>query len=392
MNKFIFLAFLLFTSLCWADGRENTIKNFSAPYNLEELVFKKLNHETDESEGDISIEVRVKLNGRTLFRARPADIEIQLVKTFRDDPDYSLNVKTQCEVQQKRNQEPVFKEDCSHHLIALIEDNLQLLAAQKPTPRDTMANTSMPKFYLKRTEPVLNVGLLYYGDHYTEEDLFRVQKLLEERFHLSTNKLLRINTVFKKILPFKSQIQDFPDYRQEYVTDPIRLQRLWYYDNVGMGVVNEVYTQVKDDLGEIDALLLITGAQFEGMGFASGRIAVIENPREIAWGSDTGGRIDYLTDAKVVDELIHELGHTIYLGHASDQCFQQDMEYQAIQECCKQSTARNDVMSYCRHRPSVSESFFYRFEACNIKTIKEKVIPRMLSGGEWRIEDSEKCD
>lgn len=268
---------------------------------------------------------------------------------------------------------------------------LSFQAGAQPTQQDSLTVTSMPKFYRKRSSPVVNVGLIYYGDYYQDEDLARVQELLEERFHLATDKSLSIKTKFRKILPFKNQLENFPDYRQEYVTDPVRLQRLWYYDNVGMAVVNEVYQQTRGDLGEIDFLLVVTGAQFDSLGFASGRIAVTENPMEIAWGLEDGGRVEYVSDAEVVDELIHEMGHTMALGHASDQCFGQGVGYEESQACCKQSAAKDDVMSYCRRRNLVNEKVFYGFKECNLRNIKEKIIPAMLSGGEWAVKDLEEC-
>lgn len=269
--------------------------------------------------------------------------------------------------------------------------SLSIMLSLQAEAQDSLAITSTPKLYRKRSTPEVNVALIYYGDYYKDEDLARVQDLLEERFHLATDKSLSINTKFRKILPFKNQLEDFPDYRQDYVTDPERLQRLWYYDNVGMAVVNEVYQQTRGDLESIDFLLVVTGAQFDSLGFASGRIAVTENPMEIAWGLADGGRVEYVSDAQVVDELIHEMGHTMYLGHASDQCFGTGVSYEESQACCKKSAAKDDVMSYCRRRNLVDEKVFYGFKECNLRNIKEKIIPSMLSGGEWAIKDLEVC-
>jgi hypothetical protein len=254
-----------------------------------------------------------------------------------------------------------------------------------------LSQTSMPKTYLKRSSPVLNAALIYYGDYYTEKDLERVEKLYKERFYLATDKAISINIAWKKILPFKNLLINFPEYRQDYVTDPVRLQRLWYYDNVGMAVVNEVYNQVNSKLKELDALIVITGAQFDGLGFASGRVAVTENPMEIAWGLEDGGRVEIQTDAKVVDELIHETGHVIFIDHASNQCQKPGMSYQETLACCENSPAKNDVMSYCRKRESVNEVKFFGFEACNLRNIKNKVVPAMMSGGAWNIADREAC-
>lgn len=266
-----------------------------------------------------------------------------------------------------------------------------------PETDDSMAVTMMPKFYKKRTEAVLNIGLVYYGEYYNMDDLTRVQMLLEERFYKATGEALRLKTVSKAVIPFNSKIENFPDYRQAHVTELERLQRLWYYDNVGMGVGTEVHKILQKDTSEInledvDALVVVTGAQFEALGFASGRVAVTENPMEIAWGLEDGGRVELVTDAKVVDELIHEIGHTLFLDHASNQCQKDGMSYAEQEICCASSTAKEDVMSYCRRRDRVNTTYFYGFKDCNRRTIKEKVIPAMLKGDAWAIADREICD
>ena len=254
-----------------------------------------------------------------------------------------------------------------------------------------LGSSMRPMKYTKRTEPILRGMIVYYGDYYTESDLVRVQNLLEKRFHEATNEMVKLQTIKKKIMPFKHQIVNYPNYRQDNVKDPERLQRLWYYDNVGAAVIKEVYDQLKKELKNIDVLLIITGAQFDGLGFASGRVAVTENPMEIAWGLPNGGRVDFRSDANVVDELIHELGHTMFLDHAASHCQSPDLSYEQKLACCEKSPAKNDVMSYCRNRNQVNDEFFFKFEECNIGIIKNKVIPAMLKGGAWNVANRPKC-
>ena len=262
---------------------------------------------------------------------------------------------------------------------------------------NTLETTIAPKFYKKRTEAIFNIGLIYYGDFYNDEQLARVQELLEKRFELATDSMIKLNVIFRAILPFKNQIKDFPNYSVPNVTDMERLQRLWYYDNKNMSVVNEIYQEAKShnmygkDFSKLDAMAVITGAQFNGLAFASGRVAVTENPMEIAWGLPDGGKVEIQSDEKVVDSLIHELGHTMHLGHAADQCFGNGISHEETKACCAVSENRNDVLSYCRAREAVDEEFFYKFEVCTLKTIKEKVIPAMLSGGEWELKNKAKC-
>ena len=59
-----------------------------------------------------------------------------------------------------------------------------------------------------------------------------------------------------------------------------------------------------------------------------GRISVTEHPRKIAWGLPNGGRVQYVSDYQIIDELIHDLGHNMFLGHTSTQCQKPGMTYQ----------------------------------------------------------------
>lgn len=262
---------------------------------------------------------------------------------------------------------------------------------------DNLEKSMKPKFYAKREKAVLNIAFVYYGDYYKEEDMIRVGSLLEKRFALATRGHVTLNIAVRSILPFKNQLADFPNYRQEYVTDPVRLQRLWYYDNVGGRVVTEVYEQIKahptlkTTLKTLDSIVIVTGAQFDALGFASGRVAVTENPMEIAWGLKDGGRVEIQSDAKVVDELIHEIGHVMFMDHASSHCFQPGMDHKASMECCEKSPNKEDVMSYCRSRAKVNDEFFYGFGECNVKMLKDRIVPAMLKGGSWNIANREKC-
>lgn len=273
---------------------------------------------------------------------------------------------------------------------------LSPLAEARRTP--TFADVINPQFYIKRKEPILNVGILYYGNEKSEADVTRIQALLEKRFFEATDSMIRLNTVFTAKVPYLHQIQNYPDYTQPGITDPVRLQRLWYYDNVNAGIIEEIYQeakkseQLKPQLKALDAIAAMTGAQFDGMGFAYGRMAVTESPREVAWGLPGGGRVEDPSDGQVVDELIHEIGHTLFLDHASAQCYADGMTMAQSKACCEASPGRNDVMSYCRQRNKVdNDTFFHGFEACNRRIMKNQIVPAMLSGGAWNIKNREKC-
>lgn len=269
----------------------------------------------------------------------------------------------------------------------------------KPRPRprsETLADGMQPANYRARTDATLNVALVYYGHYWSESDMQRLVPLLKQRFEESTNHLVKLNIAHTGALPYKHQITDYPDYRSGDITDPARLQRLWYYDNMGPRVLAEVYEEFKaSDLGRhyenLDALLVVSGAQYDALGFASGRVAITEQPREIAWGLPDGGRTEIVSDENLVDELVHELGHVMFLGHSSTRCQAPNLTLEQRQACCEVSPARNDVMSYCRDRRQVDEDFFFKFESCNLGMIEQLIVPAMLEGKQWNVPGRVSC-
>ena len=271
------------------------------------------------------------------------------------------------------------------------------LAPETKGQTRSLQDSMRPSHYLKRELPELNIALGYYGRFWKIQDLERIKELLEKRFLEATDGAVKVKVDYMEVLDFQHQIANHPDYTNGNITDPERLQRLWYFDNFGGKVLLEIYEQFKKtELGRgrfshLDALLVITGAQFEALGFASGRVGVTEQPREVAWGLPSGGRVDVISDEQIVDELIHELGHIMFLGHTSTQCQKPGMSHEEKKECCKTSPSRNDVMSYCRNRANVDESFFHLFEACNLKMIKQKILPALLAGGSQRISNRTRC-
>lgn len=259
----------------------------------------------------------------------------------------------------------------------------------------SLYDSMIPKCYLKREQSVFNIALIYYGDSMKLADLDRIEPILVERFSRANRGAIEVKIKVKKVLPFKHKMP--LDYSYNNIQDKKRLQRIWYYDNVGTKIMNEVYTEFKaaekkEIIEKLDAIVAITGAQFDGLGFASGRVSVTEYPREIAWAAKGGGRVDYISDYQIVDELIHELGHNMFLGHTSTQCQKTGMTYEEKQACCKLSPSKDDVLSYCRQRANVNENFMHGFESCNQDMIERLVVPAILSGGEWNIKDRSSCE
>ncbi len=271
----------------------------------------------------------------------------------------------------------------------------------------SIAKSLKPDCWQERDEAVINVALVYYGDDSMKlSDLNRIEPILQERFLKATDHALRLNVVAKRVLPFKQQMPKNFTYKD--ITDKKRLQRIWYYENVGAKVLTEVYeeyTSAEDieTVHRLDAVLTITSAQFNALGFATGRMSVTEYPSEVAFGAPGGGRVDYPSDFTLVDELIHELGHNMFLGHTSTPCLVSKIQeqmgittitrelLQEVDRCCADSPSGNDVMSYCRKRGNVSEDFMHGFESCNLDMIKNKIIPNMLKGGTWFTPNRSRC-
>lgn len=258
----------------------------------------------------------------------------------------------------------------------------------------SLAYFMKPKCYHKRSKPVLKVALINYGETMKLDDLNRISHVLKKRFEKANDNLIQLEIIEKMVLPYKQKLPAKFEYNG--IKDKARLHRIWYYENVGASVMSEVYYEYRKAstwkvLNKLDAILVVTGAQFNGLGFASGRVSVTEYPREIAWALPAKGSTEYPSDYSLVDELIHELGHNMFLGHTSTQCQKPGISLEESAKCCKESPSRNDVLSYCRDRTKVNKETLYGFEQCNKNMIKNKIIPAMLNGSRWNISDRTKC-
>lgn len=261
-----------------------------------------------------------------------------------------------------------------------------------------LESTIDPTNYIKKDGGAeINIALVYYGDFWGEEDLERIAPVLERRFSVATDGAVRLNILYKETMNFKHRLEDLPKFEYGHLTDKSMLQRVWYAEHLGPHVLSEGYDEFKKtSLGKkhyknLDAILMITGAQYEGLSMQVGKVAATEQPREIAWATK-GARTYVVPDEEVVDGLIHELGHIMFLGHSSPQCWRPGMTVKEKARCCENSPAKDDVMSYCRERKIDNEEMINRFSDCNLDMIQNKIAPAILSGANTNIRNRSTCN
>lgn len=275
------------------------------------------------------------------------------------------------------------------------------------------------KYYLdcfyKRSEATFKAALIYYGEGGNQESLNRIGELLKERFFESTGRSLKLDLLRSYVIePVQQNEAELDRFFSDYPNwDAYKKRRLYYYHKYPMPevwvsgtttgahwIANDLYEKLKsfestELMSELDALAVITDRQFEGLGIAIGRIAMTENPMDVAWTSKSA-ELKNWSDEKVVDELIHELGHVLGLNHAATQCDTRELkrgesltteEINEHHRCCSSAPSGRDVMSYCRPRDQVAKDFYFGFQECNRDKIKNRIIPALLSGGEWFFED-----
>lgn len=219
--------------------------------------------------------------------------------------------------------------------------------------------------------------------------------LFEKRFLAATSGLLTGKVQRKFIVPLKKMDRDLESIRAhiggpEEKKTRARLERLWYYYS-DTPLPREIFNELLDREGPevlegIDGILVISSPQFDGIGFASGALAVTEYPTEIAWKSSDGGSTLYETPHRLVDELVHEAGHLLGLDHASSQC--NDLPVAERDRCCAESPGAKDVMSYCRNRRAVSELQFFSYTQCSLDYLESTTIPALLQGGKRTFQES----
>ncbi|HTL10929.1 MAG TPA: M66 family metalloprotease [Bdellovibrionota bacterium] len=272
-------------------------------------------------------------------------------------------------------------------------------AAKHPKHDPTsLLESSRPGYFKARTSPVVNAIVIHYGSAVTETDLRRAGALLATRFSESTQGAFQLNVLDYRVVPLKVMDRNLDEIAKEIPgTDdkktPERLTRLWYYYHSPGSIADEVrgeMARIPDlaaSMRQADAVLVLSEPQFEGLGYADGAYGITEQPQEIAWGGQGGGWTEFQTDGRVADELLHELGHILGLNHAAAQCDPANPDYR---KCCDESPGGKDVMSYCRSRSSVTETFYFGFTDCTRNFLTTETLPDLL-GGKHRPWQTQGC-
>jgi hypothetical protein len=250
----------------------------------------------------------------------------------------------------------------------------------------SISESQSPDCYFKRDKAELNVGLIYYGNYWQQSDLERIGPKLKDKFYRATGGNLSLNIIAKRVIQYKGDSDTIQD---------LRKKRISYNSLRPSEVINEVYEEIKKSINHstqkrIDALLVVTGAQFEGLSLAKGRISLTEQPIEAGWLLPSGGKTIVASDEQIIEGLIFGAGLNINLVKASAQCTEGSLEER--RECCEDSNNKSDVLSFCkRFDESNVPSINNNFGDCNQGNIEKLIVPRILKGKKWKVNNKRVC-
>jgi hypothetical protein len=275
----------------------------------------------------------------------------------------------------------------------ILKKPVRKLASEKSSAVCDMRE-AQPRCWKARSEAVIEILLVHYGSEMDEMKLSSIAKLYEERFALATAGKVKVHVHSQLILPLKEMKRDLESIKHkigggEENKSTKRLERLWYYYQ-DISIADEIESELQNSkvassLAAVDAVVVLSAPQIDGLAYLSGAYSIIEYPTEIAWKLSDGGTTTYETNFALVDKMVHETGHLLGIDHPSDHCQVADLKERAA--CCQASPSGKDVMSYCRARDSVSEKSYFVLSECTLNYLTETILPSILSGGQRLFQD-----